>query len=342
MNGFDENLLSNQTKKVLLVADVSAAVFGARSGQLPCRMCDNIFDAVQILEKENFTDVVIQMSKIADDAVSAIRAVRKIKPNVHIDLLAEMAEEPVALNLVQGQNGRRVADDYYICPVSREFFDVQILNMAAPTNSKLLVAEETYDKDEKIKILAKLATEDDLTGVKNRRYLFAFLSHLLKIAERNELKITLLLFDIDNFKHYNDEYGHTEGDKVLQQAAKVMEKCIRKQDIVARIGGDEFAVVFWSGPKAEKRLDDRRGEQSNHPSEALIVAKRFKDLINSESFPSLGPAGQGKLTISGGLASFGKDGITLNELFEQADKALLEAKRNGKNQICIVGKNGVK
>ena len=342
MNGFEENILNSQAKKVLLVADVSAAVFGAPSRQLPCRMCDNIFDAAHILETENFTDVVIQISKIADDAVSAIKAIRKIKPNVHIDLLAEMTEEPLALELVRGQNGKRAADDYYICPVSREFFDVNILNISAPTNSKLLVAEETYDKDEKIKILAKLATEDDLTGVKNRRYLFAFLGHLLKIAPRNELKITLLLFDIDNFKHYNDEYGHAEGDKILQQAAKVMEKCIRKQDIVARIGGDEFAVIFWSGPKSDKRLDDRRGVESQHPSEALIVAQRFRNLINSENFPSLGPDGRGKLTISGGLASFGKDGTTLNELFERADNALLEAKRNGKNQICIVGKNGVK
>jgi len=106
---------------------------------------------------------------------------------------------------------------------------------------------------------------------------------------------------------------------------------------------DEFAAVFWDQGQAKSVdvPDERRWRRADHPTQAISIAKRFvKELENSELTPlaGLGPAGKGVLTISGGLATFPRDGSTIQELFQQADSALMEAKRSGKNRIYLVGK----
>jgi two-component system cell cycle response regulator len=114
---------------------------------------------------------------------------------------------------------------------------------------------------------------------------------------------------------------------------------MRPHDVVGRIGGDEFAVVFWDDPyRAETDVErDRRSAATEHPSEAIFVAKRFQKEFGNADLHLLGPEGEGVLTISGGLASFPRDGSTVEELFERADLALLDAKRRGKNRIYLVG-----
>ncbi len=181
--------------------------------------------------------------------------------------------------------------------------------------------------------LHRLAITDHLTGAYNRRYFYHASDRILREAEGQEARVTLLLFDIDDFKKYNDTYGHATGDLILQEVTQLMKSITRSQDIVARIGGDEFAVLFWDD-------DPPRRENSTPPAEAGELARRFCQAIKAHSFASLGPKGVGKLTISGGLASFPVHGRTCQELLRKADDALHEAKRNGKNSICLVGKVG--
>jgi GGDEF domain-containing protein len=198
----------------------------------------------------------------------------------------------------------------------------------------------------KLKHLERLATEDDLTDLKNRRYIWEFSRQIIEHARKGNGRVTLLVFDIDDFKHYNDVYGHCAGDEILRQAAVLMRRCCRGHDVVGRIGGDEFAVVFWDEPQAKPvgapaGGAERRSSRAEHPKEVIFIAKRFiRELEKSElpALAGLGPEGTGVLTISGGLASFPRDGSTIQELFQQADKALLEAKRSGKNRIYLVGK----
>ena len=119
-----------------------------------------------------------------------------------------------------------------------------------------------------------------------------------------------------------------------------MQRCCRQHDVVGRIGGDEFAVVFWDDPrrKSVDRQAERRSTTVDHPKEAIFIAERFRKELENAELHLLGPTGKGILAISGGLASFPRDGSTIEELFQQADKALLEAKRSGKNEIYLVGK----
>jgi GGDEF domain-containing protein len=178
----------------------------------------------------------------------------------------------------------------------------------------------------------------------------------LEHARKESGRVTLLIFDIDNFKHYNDVYGHATGDKILKQAAILMRRCCRAHDVVGRVGGDEFAVVFWddphgkaarakpwtgSNPPSAGLETERRSTAVDHPKEAIFIARRLRRELEKAEWSTtggLGPAGEGVLTISGGLASFPRDGSTVQELFHQADKALLDAKRSGKNRIYLVGK----
>ncbi|HTW93461.1 MAG TPA: GGDEF domain-containing protein, partial [Tepidisphaeraceae bacterium] len=151
---------------------------------------------------------------------------------------------------------------------------------------------------------------------------------------------TLLLFDIDNFKGYNDQYGHGVGDEILKQTAALMRRCVRDHDLVARISGDEFAVVFWEpeGPRVPRDAQKAPAIPGQPPQEPALILERFRKLLESQDFPELGAGGKGKLTISGGLAVFPYDAQDVQTLIETADKALMfGAKQSGKNKINLVG-----
>jgi len=186
--------------------------------------------------------------------------------------------------------------------------------------------------------LQKLAFTDDLTGLFNCRYFKHFLGRTLAEARRSRFPVTLFLFDIDNFKSYNDRFGHAVGDDILKQAANLMRRCVRDHDLVARIGGDEFAVVFWEKERPRIARDAGAVGSGRPPSEPTQILARFQRMLQLQDYPLLGSTGRGSLTISGGLAVYPYDAPDMPGLIEAADKALmLGAKRMGRNTIQIVG-----
>lgn len=349
--------------KILLIGDISKAFLDAGAmGELPCEVHTNMLDAIEAATRNSFSAIAVVMSGLPSNLSSALKALRQSNCDAKIILLAQMYEEPAAIQLVgSAASGAGVADDYLICPIDFSYLvsrirqtkadlSVSYLKRDMPVQAHQAVEIATPDTIDatmemklKIKQLEKLATEDDLTGLKNRRYIWEFSRQIIERARAEKGRVTLLIFDIDNFKHYNDVYSHSAGDEILKQAAILMRRCCRKHDVIGRIGGDEFAVVFWddshtklSSSDAERRSADRPGR--DHPREAISVAERFREELKKTELHLLGPEGKGVLTISGGLASFPRDGSTIQELFQQADKALLEAKRSGKNRIYLVGK----
>lgn len=175
---------------------------------------------------------------------------------------------------------------------------------------------------------ADLALRDELTGVWNRRYFNQFFNRIMGRAAQERFRVTLLLFDIDDFKIYNDRYGHGAGDEILREAAKLMQSVVRTHDVVARIGGDEFAVIFWDA-------EGPRQPNSQHPQSVLDAARRFQRAICQHRFPKLLDEAPGTLTISGGLASFPWDARSPEELMSLADERALQSKRQGKNAITF-------
>lgn len=174
------------------------------------------------------------------------------------------------------------------------------------------------------------AMTDRVSGAWNRRYFDRFLAAAIEQARAKRQMLTVLVFDLDNFKRFNDEFGHEAGDMILRETVSLMHSLTRPTDRICRIGGDEFAVIFYEpeGP---------RDQHSRHPTHFADVAERFQRAIVEQRFPRLGIDAPGRLTISGGLATFPWDGATPEDLLRKADQLALESKRSGKNGITLGG-----
>lgn len=181
---------------------------------------------------------------------------------------------------------------------------------------------------EQYRRLRLAAYSDPLTGAWNRRYFDQFLAGALAEAKEHRHNVTILVFDIDNFKSYNDRFGHEAGDDILIETVRLLRSVIRPTDRVCRIGGDEFAVIFHEphGP---------RDPASRHPTSIHAIAARFQAQVRSARFAKLGNDAPGNLSISGGLATYPWDGTTPAELLRRADELAIEGKRQGKNVIMF-------
>lgn len=176
--------------------------------------------------------------------------------------------------------------------------------------------------------LRDAAFTDPLTGAHNRRFFDHFLGVAIDSARKQRLPMTVLIFDIDNFKTFNDRYGHGAGDEILTQTVKLLRSVIRPSDRVCRIGGDEFAVIFHEplGP---------RTTTSRPPVNIFPIAQRFQKAILDHKFPKLGREAPATLTISGGLATYPWDGADAQSLLARADELAMQSKKAGKNCITL-------
>lgn len=160
--------------------------------------------------------------------------------------------------------------------------------------------------------LAVLAAYDPLTGLVNRREFVRALGSELVRANRNGEPLSLVIADLDHFKRVNDDHGHLVGDEVLVCVARDLLRSVRPFDLVARIGGEEFAVVL---PRSGKR-------------EATLVAERIRALVALTTCGNL-PG----VTVSCGLAAYPADADSLRALVKRADDAMYAAKRAGRNTV---------
>ncbi|WP_448569793.1 diguanylate cyclase [Thalassotalea ganghwensis] len=161
-----------------------------------------------------------------------------------------------------------------------------------------------------------LSITDPLSGLYNRRYIFNYLDNVLTSMSIDKGELSLLLLDIDNFKQINDQYGHPAGDYVILNIAKIGHQVLRTEDVMARVGGEEFLCVL---PRTSA-------------SEAEKIAQRMLKAVESSVFTFKNIADI-KVTTSIGLSSYSKVGQSVERLYAEADMALYQAKRNGKNTV---------
>ncbi|WP_176762400.1 GGDEF domain-containing protein [Eubacterium oxidoreducens] len=164
------------------------------------------------------------------------------------------------------------------------------------------------------------AQTDPLTRLCNRRGLEERVSGIWQLCQRHHIPAALLMMDIDDFKKYNDEFGHPAGDACIQMVARQIKKNARRRnDIVARVGGEEFLVVFTGMNMAQ--VKDR--------------AKAMRDMVYNYKMRHAVAAKYTYVTISMGIAYTDFDSqVEFKELYDQADQNLYQAKQNGKNCIC--------
>ena len=183
-------------------------------------------------------------------------------------------------------------------------------------NKKLNTLTEELSR--KNAVLADQAEKDGLTDLYNHRFFFEFLNKHILQAQRYQRPFTLILLDIDHFKVINDTYGHQCGDQILKDLAEILQDSVRKSDITARYGGEEFAVIM---PETEIRG-------------AAIAAENIRYKIQQHLFQV--SADQSiQFTISLGVVQFTESMKGVKELMGEADKCLYQAKRGGRNRVCI-------
>jgi two-component system, cell cycle response regulator len=202
------------------------------------------------------------------------------------------------------------ANDYLVRPVDRN-------ELMARTNIQIRRRRLQNRLNENYRRSLSLALTDELTGLYNRRYLFAHLDELMARVNGDGAGVALLMFDIDHFKRVNDTHGHAAGDDVLRQIAARAMDSVRSVDLVARLGGEEFAVVM---PETGLAV-------------AAAVADRLRLAVASEPFV-LGPDGMRlTITVSIGATTTIAGGDDRDQLLQRADNALYEAKSAGRNRV---------
>jgi diguanylate cyclase (GGDEF)-like protein len=186
-------------------------------------------------------------------------------------------------------------------------------------------------------MLKKMIITDSLTGMYNRWYFHVRLNSELQRAKRYGRTFSLLILDVDDFKKFNDTYGHQTGDILLAGVAEVIMKSVRRNDsipqydidIPCRVGGEEFGIILPEASTVESSVAGERLRASIESRGAAVVGERIRTSI--ESYDIEGK----KVTVCVGIASFPEHGTDMNSLYKAADDAMYLAKKRGKNKVVI-------
>lgn len=201
---------------------------------------------------------------------------------------------------------------------SRELdaFDADATRRAEAFGNHVVFPIERAQLDEELR---RLAYTDVQTSLPNHRHFQAQMAEELFRAQRYGRPVSLILLDIDNFKSFNDRYGHPAGDRLLRAMSDLLKESLRAVDIPARYGGEEFAVIC---PETQRE-------------QAVLLAERLRTTIAEADFTGDG-TDPGHITVSVGVAAFPLDAETQSTLVDAADKALYKAKRAGKNRVATL------
>jgi two-component system, cell cycle response regulator len=262
-------------------------------------------EALELIEKNNFAVII---TDIRLPGLGGLELTKVIKQKNGSDVIVVTGysddysyEEAINIG----------ASDFVIKPVRLEEL---LLRLRRVLKERQLSTERTRMMQK----LQKLATTDGLTKLYNSRSFYSQLELEVDRYNRYKHPLSLLLLDIDNFKEFNDNFGHLEGDKVLVRFSQIIKSCLRTNDSAYRYGGEEFTVI----------LPETNGD------EAKTVAQRIRSSLETEKFKPI-PDKNAKITISIGVTQyFPKE--ELSAFIRRADKAMYLSKKNGRNRVSVL------
>jgi two-component system, chemotaxis family, response regulator WspR len=322
-----EEYTSMDTSMVLLVDDqamIGEAIRRALHGQpnMEFHYCGDPGRAVEIAERIKPTVILQDLVMPNIDGLALVRQYRSNPLTKDIPIIVLSTKEEAAIKSDAFKAG---ANDYLVkLPDNVEliarirYHSKGYLTKLQRDEAYRALRESQQALLERNIELARLTNVDGLTGLNNRRYFEEFAEIQWKLAIREKLWITILMIDVDDFKKYNDTYGHLAGDEVLRDVGSTIMECAgRATDLVARFGGEEFIVILPGCPVDGGSII---GDS---------VCRRVEHLDISHSGSATGPV----VTVSVGSASaIPLQGDSLVVLIKTADNALYEAKRTGKNR----------
>jgi two-component system, chemotaxis family, response regulator WspR len=314
--------------RVLLVDDqamIGEAVRRAFAGQrdLAFCYCGDSGTALEVAEKFQPTVILQDLVMPGADGLTLLRQYRSNAPTADVPIVMLSANEEPAIKSEAFALG---ANDYLIkLPDAIELIARVRHHSKAYLNQLQRDAAYLALHDSQRKLMAiniellRLTNVDGLTGLSNRRYCDEYLAAQWKLAIREQSPLSILMIDVDNFKLYNDTYGHLAGDEVLKRVASVMqESFVRPTDLRGRFGGEEFVVIL---PSTSLAPLERLGEKLRRNVEYLQIGHSASSVSDY-------------VTVSvGGTAIIPQKEETFLHLIQMADGALYEAKKCGKNRV---------
>lgn len=278
--------------------------------------CSNGQEAVELYNQYDFDLVLMDAIMPVMDGYEAARQIRKQEDDwVPIIFLSGRTNpDDIAAGIEAG------GDDYLTKPVDETILAAKMAAMKRIAAMRHRLIAVSHELEKANSELQKLANADGLTGLANRRIIDEYLEKETARSIRSEHPIAVIMIDIDNFKLYNDNYGHIAGDSCLKKVSKVLKNTVRRpEDLVGRYGGEEFCVILPN--------TDMNG--------AAFVAERIRAEVEGLKIPHARSSSGSVVTLSIGIASrVPGSKSTATQLLSDADKALYQAKSDGKNQVA--------
>ena len=259
---------------------------------------ENLGSRVALPILQNGQPVVV--TDIANVALSPAPPERNYRDTSFISYPLTLGGQPLA---VLNFTGKATGEPF-------DLNDLEVLDSIAP---QIAVAVDRMSLREKIGEFAQLSITDPLTGLLNRRYIEERLVEEINRFGRSSEPLSFLMLDVDEFKSYNDRFGHPEGDEALRMVGTILKETVRGADVAARYGGEEFSVLL---PETSS-------------SEASVIAERIRSRVEQTEFPNR------RVTVSIGIATVSETLATPETLKSAADKALYRAKAEGRNNVQI-------
>ncbi len=300
-------------KRVLVVDDDPfVARFIQESVSRLGYQCDLFTEPEAALEantRSPYDVVVTDMKMPGMDGLTMLKHIRQGPHDTDVIVVTGYGSVANALDSINAG-----AFDYLIKPFTIEQIQVAMVKVFRHRELKKLASERH--------MYLEMSYEDPITGVYNRRFFDEALKIEMIKASRHRNSFALLMIDVDNFKEFNDLYGHQKGDEVLSRIGRVFKTVCRGYDIITRYGGDEFAIIF---PEADKHVASSLCERIMAEIRALTFEGNSRDKIPMQ------------VSVSIGVATFPDHASNVNDLVKCADEALYVAKCSGRNSFKIYG-----
>ncbi len=284
-----QNLIGNESYEVILT----------RSGE----------EAIEIAQRERIDLILQDILLPGMNGFEVCHYLKNKKETCDIQIVMITCLNDLESKLKGVEQG---VDDFLVKPIDSRELKSRI-NVLLKKKAYLDELHSHYDK------ALSLAISDGLTGLYNQGYFKRYLDLEIERSLKQGYPVGLVMIDLDDFKKYNDFFGHAIGDVVLQEFARIIRANVREIDLSARYGGEEFAVVF---PYAERE-------------NILRIIERIRDALRDHRFPEKCISSLGNVTASIGVAFCPANAITAEDLIEKADYMLYRAKKSGKNRVCI-------
>jgi diguanylate cyclase (GGDEF)-like protein len=265
-------------------------------------------EAVQAMATQQYDLIITDIKMPGTDGMEVLRVAKARDPNQNVIVMTGYASTETAV-----ESMKLGAADYITKPFNLDQIKIVV--------AKTLERSRLRKKAEEGELYKQLSRIDGLTELYNYTFFQQLLKTEVERAGRYGHQLSLLMIDIDNFKGYNDAYGHPAGDDALRRLARVMSRAVRGCDYIARYGGDEFVVVL---PETDQ-------------SEARTIGERLRTLVSKTTFDGAREGGEFEITVSVGLATYPKDAQTKEDLVKRADQALYQAKSKNRNNLCVFG-----